>query len=113
ASGATGRSLLQSAQECGFDSSNAKHCLPETDFGWQDSLSFSAPQPITLPTSPGGPASPTGITFSVSRDYVGDGRRQMYLWRSGTDPLLFWLDDPTKVIDLSTLCDGGQVYAAD
>jgi hypothetical protein len=45
ASASTSRSLLRSIQECAYEGGTVQHCLPETQFTWQE----QAPQYVTEP----------------------------------------------------------------
>ena len=111
-SGATGRSLLQNVQECGFDSSGTQYCLPATNFTWQNGLSFSAPQSLPLPDPQGGPANGSAIAqaqVQVDKDYYGNGLKALYYAAPGVDQELYWTDG-TPPVDLSNpstgVCDG-------
>jgi RHS repeat-associated protein len=110
ASGATGRSLLQSAQECGFDSGRNRHCLPATTFTWQNDLSFSSPQAIDIPTfdgAAGGDGDAAQALIQVEKDYFGDGRKALYYYAPGADPHLLWLGGSS--LDINTdICDDNQ-----
>lgn len=116
-SAATTRSLLQSVQECGFDLSKTKHCLPATTFTWQNGLSFSALQNISVPTPVGGTnpsVAAMQASVSIDKDYLGDGRRELLAIQGNTDPQLFWLDGSSPPLDLNTnsRCDSGVDYDA-
>lgn len=78
-SGATNRSLLQSVQECGYDSSRNQACLPATTFTWQNAAETYALQPVAVPACDSGQssegASTTGPIIQLVGDYDGSGRR--------------------------------------
>jgi RHS repeat-associated protein len=98
-SAATGRSLLQSAQDCGYNGATAT-CHRPTTFNWQSAAeTFNLHVESVLDTLGSNPAydfDPNSPFLQVypTGDFNGDGMRELYLQApSKSDPnvMVYWL----------------------
>ena len=118
-SNATNRNLLRNVQECGYNGNSAL-CLPPTVFTWQEPYpGFNSAVPLPVPSSvslDSGGDSTVGIQSYVTldKDFDGDGQNELRYdnLNAGTEGI-FWVNDPTKYIDLTVFAPGVSIQADD
>lgn len=77
-SAATDRSLLQSVQECGWDSSGTEACYVPTTFTWQDARPAFSQAVLPIPTAISSQSGSDVLTsLSLAKDYIGTGLHQL------------------------------------
>ena len=107
ASPATDRSLLQSVQECSYQSGNS-YCFAPTTFNWQ------AAAPAFAPKTPAFSIGSFGSDpiISIAKDYIGNGIRQLLY---GTDILELDsnMDALAPPVDVSSLYSNTLAFTMD
>lgn len=98
---ASGRSLLTSLKECGYQNNGARPCLPTTRFTWEnEALAYGKPAVYNLPAldanlTPSQFVDATSVHLSpyfATGNFDGDGRQELLYYRPGVGAHLYLLN---------------------